>query len=255
MSQSRDWDAASYARIGTPQASWAEEQFERLELAGDEVILDAGCGVGNITRLLVERVPRGRVYGVDAAPSMAELARRNTGAKATILCQDLLELSLPEPVDVIFSNATLHWVLDHEALFARLHGALRPGGRLVAQCGGEGNVARVRAHAAAVARDAPYAPHFRQWREPWVFATPEATERRLIGAGFTDVRCWTAARPTTPEEPREFCRTSILVRHLDALPPPLRDPYVDAVMERLAADSEPVVFDYVRLNILATRPS
>jgi trans-aconitate 2-methyltransferase len=182
---------------------------------------------------------------------MTALAAQRLGDGATILCQDLLSLSLPEPVEVIFSNATLHWVRDHSALFRRLHDALAPGGRLVAQCGGDGNVATVRRHALAVAAEPAYAPFFRGFVEPWTFPTPEATETRLADAGFADARCWLAERPTTPAEPREFCRTSILVRHLDMLPEELRDAYVDAVMSRL---DDPVVFDYVRLNILARRP-
>lgn len=251
MSARRDWDARTYERVAAPQASWAAEQLTRLALNGDEVILDAGCGAGNITAELVERVPHGHVYGVDAAPSMAALAAQRLGDRATVLCQDLLELALPEPVDVVFSNATLHWVLDHDALFVRLHDALAPGGRLVAQCGAHGNVSRVRAAAMAVAREEPYAPCFAGFREPWTFATPAETEPRLQRAGFADVRVWTVERPTAPEDPREFCRASILVRHLDVVPETLREGYLDAVMARLGT---PVVYDYVRLNILATRP-
>src|SRR5947199_3764587 len=105
-SGTKDWDAATYDRVSDIQLSWALEQLERLPLAGDEVVLDAGCGSGRVTAELVQRVPRGRVYGVDQAPSMVEHAREALGDSATILEQDLTELSLPEPVDVIFSNAT-----------------------------------------------------------------------------------------------------------------------------------------------------
>ena len=92
---SRDWDAATYHRVSDPQFAWALEQLERLPLAGDEVVLDAGCGSGRVTAELVARVPRGRVYGVDAAPSMAEHAQAALGDRAMILCQDLVELSCP----------------------------------------------------------------------------------------------------------------------------------------------------------------
>ena len=137
---SRDWDAATYHRVSDIQFTWALEQLERLTLDRDDVVLDAGCGSGRVTALLADRVPEGRVYGVDVAPSMAEHAQEALGDRATIFCQDLVELSIPEPVDVIFSNATFHWVKDHDALFAALHRTLTPGGRLVAQCGGLGNI-------------------------------------------------------------------------------------------------------------------
>src|ERR1700742_3319538 len=84
MSSTRDWDATTYDRISAPQQRWAAEQLDRLALTGDELVLDAGCGSGKITLELVTRVPRGRVYAVDAAPSMAEHARRALGDRATV---------------------------------------------------------------------------------------------------------------------------------------------------------------------------
>ena len=136
----RDWDAATYDRISAPQQAWAREQLERLSLRGDEVVLDAGCGSGKVTALLVEMVPEGRVYAVDVAPSMVEHTRAALGERVTAFCQDLTELSLPEAVDAVFSNATFHWIPDHPKLFASLASVLKPGGRLVAQCGGFGNI-------------------------------------------------------------------------------------------------------------------
>jgi len=92
---SRDWDAATYDRVSDPQFQWALEQLHRSAFRGDEVVLDAGCGTGRVTAELVRRVPEGRVYGVDVAPSMVAHARERLGEGATILCQDLVELRLP----------------------------------------------------------------------------------------------------------------------------------------------------------------
>src|SRR5581483_3100376 len=140
MSPSRDWDAGTYDRISAPQQAWAAEQLERVELAGDEVVLDAGCGSGKITAALADLVPRGTVYAVDAAPSMVRHTQEALGHRAVAMCQDLVQVALPEPVDLVFSNATFHWIPDHDALFAALHRNMKPGGRLVAQCGGRGNI-------------------------------------------------------------------------------------------------------------------
>ncbi|MBA3328711.1 MAG: methyltransferase domain-containing protein, partial [Solirubrobacterales bacterium] len=120
----------------------AAEVLHRLDLRGDETVLDAGCGSGRVTRMLLDRLPRGRVIAVDASPDMVGRAREELGPGADVRRADLatLRLQTAESVDAVFSNAVFHWVDDHDALFASLAGALRPGGRLVAQCGGEGNV-------------------------------------------------------------------------------------------------------------------
>ena len=248
--RSRDWDATTYDRISAPQQTWAAEQLSRLALRGDEVVLDAGCGSGKITAVLADLVPRGRVYAVDAAPSMAAHTERALRTRAIVSCQDLAQLTLPEAVDVIFSNATFHWIPDHPALFAALHRNLKPGGRLLAQCGGRGNIDRFRRLSDQVAGEDPFAPYFADWVKPWNYATAEETAERLRSAGFADVTTWLEPRPTELAEPRTFIATVCLVRHLDPLPERLREPFVDRVMERLQT---PVVLDYVRLNMTGVR--
>jgi trans-aconitate 2-methyltransferase len=251
---SRDWDAATYDRISEPQLAWAQEQLARLHLNGDEVVLDAGCGSGRVTALLADLVPRGRVYGVDVAPSMAEHAAEAVGERATIFCQDLVELALPEPVDVVFSNATFHWVRDHDALFEAIRRTLKPGGLLIAQCGGRGNIHRFREESDAVAAEPPFAAYFTGWQQPWNYATAEETFERLSNLGFTEVRCWLEAKPTVPPEPRTFARSVCLVRHLDVLPADLHEAFLDQVMQRVVARvGGPIVLDYVRLNMTARR--
>ena len=246
----RDWDAATYDRVSDPQLAWAREQLVRLDLDGDEVVLDAGCGSGRVTALLANLVPRGRVYAVDVAPSMVAHAREALGDRATVLCQDLVELDLPERVDAVFSNATFHWVHDHDALFAALHRILAPGGQLVAQCGGRGNIDAFRTLADAIAGEEPFAPYFSDWQRPWNYASDDETAVRLRAAGFTDVSCWIEPKSVTPEDRRSFIQTVCLVRHLDPLPSELREPFVARVLERAG---EPFVLEYVRLNMTARR--
>jgi trans-aconitate 2-methyltransferase len=247
---SRDWDAATYDRVSDPQLGWALEQLDRLDLRGDEVVLDAGCGSGRVTALLADRVPRGRVYAVDVAPSMAEHARRALGDRATVFCQDLLELDLPEPVDAVFSNATFHWIPGHERLFAVLHGVLEPGGRLLAQCGGIGNIDAFRTTADSVADEEPFGPYFVGWRKPWNYAGAEETAARLERAGFDQVSCWLEPKRVELADPRPFIATVCLVRHLDPLPEELRGPFLDRVLARTGT---PLVLEYVRLNMAARK--
>ena len=246
----RDWDASTYERISDPQVQMAVRVLDRLSLRGDETVLDAGCGTGRVTLLLLERLPRGRVIAVDAAPSMVEAAREALGERATVVHSDLTELELDETVDAAFSNAVFHWVLDHERLFERLHAVLRPGAPLAAQCGGEGNIDAFHALADEVAAESPFDEHFDGWVGPWNFASPDATSERLATAGFADVRTWLEDWPVVPPEPREYIRTVCLGCHLERLPPELRDAYVDEVAARAGPRLE---LHYVRLNISARR--
>jgi trans-aconitate 2-methyltransferase len=250
MAETRSWDGAAYDRLSTPMERLGREVLDRLELRGDETVLDAGCGSGRLTRLLIERVPDGRVIGVDQSASMIDAARRRLGDAADLRVADLVGLDLDgERVDVVFSTATFHWIADHDALFASLRAALRDGGRLVAQCGGTGNIATVHAAAREAAVREAFRPHFAGWSGPWNFATPQGTERRLRAAGFDDVRCWLAERPVEPDDPREYLRTINLGVHLERLPADLHEPFLDAVLERLG--DHPTI-DYVRLNSDAT---
>jgi trans-aconitate 2-methyltransferase len=248
MPATRQWDGASYDRISAPMEALGREVLARLALGGEELVLDVGCGSGRITEALIERLPRGRVIAVDASESMVQAARRRL-PDADVRVMDALELELDEPADAILSTATFHWISDHARLFQSLRAALRPGGRLVAQCGGEGNIAQLRGRASAVLAQERYAEHFRGWRPPWNYAGAGETRARLLAAGFTEAESWLAPAPKEPEQPREFLSTIVLGPHVQQLPEALREPFMDDV---LAALGEPVVVDYVRLNIDAT---
>lgn len=248
----RTWDAGSYDRIGGPMTAMAAKVLERLPLEGGETVLDAGCGTGQVSELLLERLPRGRVLAVDADPEMVRIAQERLGGRADVFQADLLELDLPEPVDAVLSTATFHWILDHDRLFARLFAALRPGGRLVAQCGGQGNIADLRAAGAEVAAEEPFSRWFTGWSAPWYYAGPEETERRLSAAGFEDVRTWLEPWPVVPDDPAEYLTTIVLGAQVQRLPEDLRPRYVAAVMSRL---DQPLTVRYVRLNIDARRPA
>jgi trans-aconitate 2-methyltransferase len=246
----RTWDAGSYDRVGTPMTAMALAVLDRLELRGDEVVLDAGCGTGRVTEHLLERLPHGRVVAVDADPDMVAKARAVLGDRATVLRADLTELELDEPVDAVLSTATFHWVLDHERLFRRLFALLRPGGRLVAQCGGAGNLTQLLGATESVARREPWTPAFAGWTRPMRYAGPAETAQLLRAAGFTEVRCWLQPHPIVPDEPLDYLATVPLGAHLDRLPVERRRAFVEEVAALL---DEPMTADYVRLNIDAMR--
>jgi trans-aconitate 2-methyltransferase len=253
-SRATDWDAESYHRIAGMQERWGLKVLDRLPLRGDETVLDAGCGSGRMTRHVLERLPRGRVIGVDASPSMVEHARQELGddERIELIVADLAELDLTRQVDAIFSNATFHWVPDHERLFERLFAALRPGGRMEVQFGGEGNVREFVTAIEAASADERFAAYFEGMKTPWYFAGPEQTEERLRGAGFDVGSISLDHYDEQPDDPYAFMRASGLNAHIERLPGDLPAQFMQQLRERLP---EPVVLHYVRLNVSATRPA
>lgn len=252
MAGTTDWDAKTYNRLAAPQEEWARDVLARMPLRGNETVLDAGCGSGRVTRLLLERLPNGRVIGVDGSESMVAEARLGLAAeldRVELLHADLLEFEPASPVDVVFSNAVFHWIFDHQALFSRLHAAVKPDGKLVAQCGGEGNVANWVAAVKRATERERFAAHLADRPEPWHYATTGETEARLDAAGFSDIRCWLEERVVEPENPREYVAVVGLAAHHERLPEDLREPFTDAVDEELP---KPLTLRYVRLNIEAT---
>jgi trans-aconitate 2-methyltransferase len=242
-----DWDAPTYDRVADPQAAWGATVLDRLPLAGGERVLDAGCGSGRVTQMLVERLPRGRVIALDASATMLEEARRRLGRYADqveFVQADLARpLPIEPPVDAVLSTATFHWVLDHDALFRNLAAVIRPGGRLVAQCGGAGNIASLKRVLATIGDG---------WPGEYTFATPAETTERLLASGFVDVEVWLSDEPTRFEAGASFeafLETVCLRQHLERLPPQERPAFVRRVAERMPAPE----LDYVRLNILARR--
>jgi trans-aconitate methyltransferase len=257
----REWDAASYHRVSQPQTEWGRRVLQRLALRGDERVIDAGCGTGRLTGGLLEKLPHGRVIAIDRSWNMLLTARANLrpdyGDRIALAQVELPRLPFSSVADLVFSTATFHWILDHDALFHHILLALRAGGRLFAQCGGGPNLAEAHHLAEDVMRHEPFAPYFAEWAGIWQFATPEVTADRLQRAGFTDVRTSLEPAMTTLADEasyREFVSTVIYNPHLARLPPALRGPFIDAVTVRAAQQDPPFTLDYWRLNLEGTRP-
>lgn len=259
----REWNAEVYHRVANPQFRWGLVVMDRLPLSGDETVLDIGCGSGRLTSFLAERLPRGRVIAIDGSDNMVRAARAYLrplhGNRVDVVRGDAAALPLANAVDAIFSTATFHWVLDHDRLFATLFTALKPGGRLVAQCGGGPNVQRLKDRATALMHDAAFARYFEHWQGPWLYANAEATAERLVRAGFVDVETNVQAAPTVmPDEAafREFITNVICHPYLSALPEgELRTQFIDRLTAQAAGDTPPYELDYWRLNMSARKPT
>jgi trans-aconitate 2-methyltransferase len=250
----KDWDAASYHRLSEPQFEWGRDVLARIELRGDERALDVGCGTGRLTLELIRRLPRGSVVALDQSAAMASQARARL---ERIVRADAAALPFVSAFDLVFSTATFHWVPDHDRLFASLFTALRPGGRLVAQCGGGPNLARLYERADALMLRQEFAPHFTGWRRPWNFADAETAIRRLEAAGFANATASTRPAPVSFPDASSygaFIRTVCIRPHLSLLPAALHEGFIDALAAGAATDTPAFTLDYWRLDMTATRP-
>jgi trans-aconitate methyltransferase len=248
--------------VAAPQTAWGQRVLSRLSVNGDERVIDAGCGTGRLTGELLAMVPRGQLLAIDRSWNMLITARANLrpdfGRQVGFVRVELPHLPFADWADLVFSTATFHWVRDHQTLFHEILRALRPGGRLFAQCGGGPNLAGAHALAEEVMRREMFAPHFAGWDGVWEFATPEITADRLRAAGFIDIVANLEAAPTTLADEasyREFVTTVIYNPHLARLPDPaLRARFIDEVTASAAREDPPFTLDYWRLNMEGRKP-
>lgn len=244
--------------MSTPQVSWGKKVLARLRLRGDETVMDAGCGTGRLTGELLEALPLSRVVGIDLSQKMLRKAREHLGAqmhsRMPLIAGDLLDLPFARVFDGIVSTAALHWVPNHDLLFANLHGVLRPGGWLEAQCGGGANLEGLRQRAGALMSDPKFREFFSGFRQPWVFANAGQAAARLHRAGFVKIATSIESAPTVLEDAqqyREFISNIIFRRHLAVLPEDLGAAFIDKLVEQAAADNPAFSLDYWRLNLSA----
>ena len=259
----REWDAAAYHRISGPQVSWGAKVVSRLDLAGNETVLDAGCGTGRLTATLLDALPTGRVIAVDLSENMLREARGYLAprpkAALYFVAADLANLPLQYCLDGIFSTASFHWIRDHARLFRSLFTALRRDGWLVAQCGGGPNLARFRKKLHSLCQQAPYSSYLATFEEPWFFSDAETAARNLRDAGFMDIETSVEPAPTAfadAEHFIEFVRTAVVHRHVSLIPDPVhKRSFLDVLARQAENESPPFELDYWRLNLRARKPA
>jgi trans-aconitate methyltransferase len=260
---SREWNSSIYHRLSGPQVSWGKKVLSRLSLRGDEVVLDAGCGTGRLTADLLQALPHGRVVEIDLSQNMLRSAREHLSAQPNaevgLVACDLLHLPFENVFDGIVSTAAFHWVLDHDRLFLSLRRALKPGGWLMAQCGGGPNVKRLRDRADALAATSEFTQFFSEFREPWLFQDTDGAAATLRRAGFVDVETSVEPAPTVMKDAAhfdEFVRNIVLRTHLQQIPDQQRRAeFMGGLTEQAAQDDPPFLLDYWRLNLRGRIPA
>jgi ubiquinone/menaquinone biosynthesis C-methylase UbiE len=257
--ESREWNSAQYHQLSNPQVSWGKKLLSRLQMRGDELLLDAGCGTGRLTAELLRSLPRGRIIALDLSQNMMSTAREHLalqfGGRVRFVVADLQALPLKQAFDGVVSTAAFHWVPDHDRLFSNLHTILRPSGWLHAQCGGGPNLLNLRQRVNMLIASPQYAKFFASFREPWVFDAPETAAGAMRCAGFVNVEAALEPAPTMLDDARqysEFLAAIVLRAHLHHLPDPrLHARFIAELTEQAALDSPPFSLDYWRLNLSA----
>jgi len=186
-----EFDAEKYKKASTHQKEWGKKLIAELELKGNERILDIGCGDGAITAQLVELVPNGLVVGIDVSQSMIESAQKNY--KVENLRFDLMDINtinFQDEFDIVFSNATLHWVKDHNKLLANVYKSLRPGGILRFNFAANGNCSTFFKVVRKIMANRKYADYFNYFDWPWFMPTIEEYEKLLDKSNFREEKVW-----------------------------------------------------------------
>jgi trans-aconitate methyltransferase len=258
------WDAETYDNVSTPQEDFALKLVQLRNWAGNEIVMDAGCGSGRVTKILAKRIPNGRIYAVDNDVNMIDKAKDNLSEleNIAVINSNLLDLSLkiiPSKVDVIFSNAVLHWVLDHPKIFSRFFDILNHNGQLLIQCGGYGNLRKAVSVFDKVKDSENFRHHFKDWKDKWYFPKPSETEKLLEEIGYSNVKVYLKETPISFPDRNIYSlylKTVILgpyLRHIKSENG--KEEYLENVLEDIEQNHSEMMwnFDYVRLNILADK--
>lgn len=186
------WNAQDYAQSSSAQAAWAQDLIVKLNLSGNETVLDVGCGDGKVTAEIARRLPDGFVLGIDSSSEMVQFANaenlESAIANLQFACMDARKIDSSRTFDVVFSNAVLHWVDDHPAFLRGASQVLRSRGKLVTSCGGKGNAADVVSVFEALIQQPTWNPYFTNFQFPYFFYSADEYFDWLAESGLQSVR-------------------------------------------------------------------
>ena len=259
IAQTAKWNAADYAANSVVQQTWARELIAKLKLRGDEHILDVGCGDGKVTAEIARTVPTGLVTGIDASAEMIGFARKAfpssqiSNLKFQICDARKIGAAIAgAPFDIIFSNAALHWVDDHQAILRGMASVLRPRGRLIVSCGGKGNAQDVFVALRPEMRLKRWRGFFRRIPKPYFFYSPADYEKWLPKFGFKINSLKLAPKGATYAGADGFAawlRTTWLP-YVQRVPENLREEFIAAVTQRYVARHSPDVEGNVHVRMV-----
>jgi trans-aconitate 2-methyltransferase len=254
------WDARTYDKVSSnAQLEWGRKLLDKRRWIGNEIVMNAGAGSGNLTKILADKLPQGKIYAVDADPNMVQQAKSNLSGcrNVQVIHSSMDKVNLPVEVDVIFSNAALHWILNQEDLFSHFWQLLKPNGELLIEYGGHGNVQRALRVIFKLMQSNQFKEHFVNWKQSWYFPKPDETEILLKRARFRDIQVNSSRRNTSFSDRDEFAifvKTVIMKPFLGYLPDAKKkDQFLDAFLKEIERSGRAWSLDYVRLGVFARK--
>jgi trans-aconitate 2-methyltransferase len=254
------WDAQTYDKVSSNvQLEWGRKLLEKRRWIGNEIVMDAGAGSGNLTKLLADKVPHGHVYAVDADSNMVQQAKSNLSScrNVQVIQSSMDKVSLPTEVNVIFSNSALHWILNQESLFSHFWQLLKPNGELLIEYGGHGTLERPLSVIFKIMQSEQFKGHFANWNQSWYFPKPDEAERLLQKAGFKEIQADLLSQIISFPDRQSFAtfvRTVIMKPFLGYLPDADRkEQFVDAFLDEFEGQGWPWSLEFMRLTISARK--
>ena len=230
------WDAENYHRVSSIQETWAIELLSKRKWKGNEVLVDAGCGSGRVTKIISNILKEGKIYAIDLDQNMIENAKLNLKDQENVIFikSDLSSVELPEPVDIIFSNAVIHWIKDHYSLFSNFWKLLKRSGELLIQCGGKGNLGTIQPILDLTRKSNAFKGYFQDWEDPWNFASAEETFSTMERVGFKKIETGLTkkiAKFSSFKEYKLFMKTVVMKPYLSYLPSDYNNQITDSFID------------------------
>jgi trans-aconitate 2-methyltransferase len=263
MNNNNSWDARTYDKVSiNVQLDWGRRLLEKRQWMGNEIVMDAGAGSGNLTKILADKVRHGYVYAVDADANMIQQAKSGLSSckNVQVIHSSMENVNLPTKVDVIFSNSAIHWILDQDGLFSHFGQLLKPrdgGGELLIECGGHGNMERAISIILKLSQSDQFKEHFVDWKQSWYFPKPDETERLLYKAKFNKIQVDLSKLTTTfpdREDFANFIKTVMTKPFLGYLPDAKkRAEFLDVFLNEFERLVGAWSLDFMRLRIFARK--
>ncbi|MDE7422169.1 MAG: methyltransferase domain-containing protein [Lachnospiraceae bacterium] len=255
-----EFDGEKYKSASKHQREWGSDLIEELFLSGNEMILDLGCGDGYLTEQLAQLVPYGSVLGIDSSAGMIETAQKRIRDNLVFTQMDINSIDFHNMFDVVFSNATLHWIKDHKKLLKNTFTALKEGGMLLWDFASDGNCSNFYEVVREKIQNEKYKQYFSGFQWPWYMPTKIDYEKIIIASGFSVYNITEVNRDryfTNADEMIKWIDQPSIVPFIEVIPNELKSAFrkdvIKAMIEKTLQPNGTCFETFQRIHVTATK--